>query len=61
MIPEVSPRAAELATQIQAFMDEHVYPNEKLYEQQLHEDPAQPFRMPPILEAHKAKAKAQGL
>jgi acyl-CoA dehydrogenase len=61
MIPEISPRAAELAQQIQSFMDDHVYPNEKLYEQQLHEDPAQPFRMPPILEEMKAKAKAQGL
>ena len=61
MIPEISPRAAELARQIQSFMDEHVYPNEKLYEQQLHEDLAQPFRMPPILEEMKAKAKAQGL
>ena len=61
MIPEVSPRAAGLAVQIQSFMAEHVYPTEKLYEQQLHEDPAQPFRVPPILEEMKAKAKAQGL
>lgn len=41
-------------------MDEHVYPNEALYERQLHEGPEQ-FRVPPVLEELKAKARAAGL
>ena len=61
MIPAVSPHAARLAETLQSFMDDHIYPNERLYEQQLHEDAAQPFRVPPILEELKAKAKAEGL
>jgi acyl-CoA dehydrogenase len=61
MIPAISPRAAALAAQLQSFMDDHIYPNEALYERQLHEDPAQPFRVPPILEELKARAKAEGL
>ena len=57
---EPSPRAKALKAQVQAFMDDHVYPNEALYERQLHEGP-EPFRQPPIVEALKAKAKAEGL
>jgi acyl-CoA dehydrogenase len=57
----MSPRAKELHHQVAAFMAEHIIPNEKLYEQQLHEDPAQPFRVPPIMETLKARAKSQGL
>jgi acyl-CoA dehydrogenase len=57
---EPSPRATALKAQLQAFMDAHVYPNEALYEQQLHEGPER-FRQPPIIEELKVKAKAEGL
>lgn len=58
------PRSAAskaLAARLQAFMDARVCPNEALYEEQLHENPAQPFRVPPILEELKAEARAEGL
>ncbi|AMK19815.1 acyl-CoA dehydrogenase [Sphingobium sp. MI1205] len=57
----ISPQATELARKLQAFMDEHVYPNEALYYRQLHEDPAVQFRVPPILETLKEQARAEGL
>jgi len=56
-----SPKSQELRDRVAAFMEEHVYPNEKLYEQQLHELPDQPFRVPPLMESLKEKAKSQGL
>lgn len=55
-----SQKSSELATRLHAFMDAHIYPNEALYETQLHEGPEQ-FRVPPILEELKAKARAEGL
>lgn len=61
MMFDLSPRARDLRDRVAAFMDEHVYPNEKLYEKQLHELPEQPFRVPPIMETLKAKAKSEGL
>jgi hypothetical protein len=54
-------RAEDLAARLQAFMDAQVYPNEARYETQLHELPAQQFRVPPILETLKQKARAEGL
>ncbi|MDT3670197.1 MAG: acyl-CoA dehydrogenase family protein [Aromatoleum sp.] len=56
-----SPRSKALCERVAAFMREHVYPNEALFEQQLHELPDEPFRVPPILETLKAKARAEGL
>jgi acyl-CoA dehydrogenase len=50
-----------LAARLGAFMEEHIYPNEALYERQLHELPDQPFRVPPIMESLKDKARAAGL
>jgi acyl-CoA dehydrogenase len=60
MIPNQSERSRAMAARVQAFMDAHVYPNEALYERQLHEGPEH-FHVPPILEALKAKAKQEGL
>ncbi len=57
----MSDASQALAVKLQAFMDEHIYPNEALYEQQLHEIPEQQFRVPPILETLKAKARDAGL
>jgi len=57
---EPGPRAKALKARLQAFMDAHVYPNEELYDRQLHEGPEQ-FRQPPIIEELKEKARAEGL
>ena len=53
-------RSRELAVKLQAFMDEFVYPNETLWEQQLHAGP-EAFREPEIMQELKAKAKVAGL
>jgi acyl-CoA dehydrogenase len=54
-----SDRANEYRKRLLAFMDEHIYPNEKLYERQIAEgDRWQPVQ---ILEDLKPKARAAGL
>ena len=58
MIPGLSPRAAELHTKLLAFMAEHVYPNEAAVEAAVAANRWQPVA---LVEALKAKAKAQGL
>ena len=59
MIFETSKRARDLHAQVSRFMDEHVFPNEALAARQVAEgDRWEPV---PIIEALKAKAKAQGL
>tara|TARA_R100000005_G_scaffold96585_1_gene84814 strand:+ start:2129 stop:3331 length:1203 start_codon:yes stop_codon:yes gene_type:complete len=59
MIFEYSDKVKELQGRLQAFMDEHVYPNEQLYYDQIAEgDRWQPTA---ILDELKAKAKAEGL
>jgi len=55
---EYTPRVEELRTRLQAFMDEHVYPNEKLFHEQVAEDR---WRPAPIVEELKGKARAAGL
>ncbi len=42
-------------------MEEHIYPNEQLYEQQLNEQPSRWSDVPPIMEELKEKAKRAGL
>jgi acyl-CoA dehydrogenase len=46
--------------QLQGFMDEHVYPNEKKFYAQ-HEALADRWQIPPLMEELKEKAKAKGL
>jgi len=59
MLFEYSDRVRELESKLRAFMDEHIYPNEKLHAEQLRsKDRWQPT---PILEALKPKARAAGL
>jgi acyl-CoA dehydrogenase len=59
MIVESSPRAADLAARLSSFMNEHIYPNERLFAEQLGSgDRWQPV---PIIEALKPKARAAGL
>src|SRR5690606_7200368 len=53
-----SDRALDLQRRIDAFMGEHVYPAESLYERQLR---SAPERAPAILEELKRKAREQGL
>ena len=42
-------------------MAAHVFSNEALYERKLHETPAEPFRIPPLMDELKARAKSVGL
>jgi len=55
---EHSPKVKALAARVQAFMDEHVYPNERAFETQV---AANRWAQPPILEELKAKARAADL
>jgi acyl-CoA dehydrogenase len=57
---EIGPRARELRSRVQAFMHEHVFPNEALYEQQLAEG-AHEYRVPPIFTEMQQRAKSEGL
>jgi acyl-CoA dehydrogenase len=56
---DYSPRQNELMRRIGAFMDEHICPAVPLYEQQEHE--GERWKVIPVLEVLKAKAKAAGL
>ena len=56
-----SPRANALREQLAAFMDEHVHPNETLYERQVRAQTGLPFVVPPVLETLKTRAKSAGL
>ncbi len=55
-----SPRTQELARKLQTFMDDHVYPNEAEYARQL-DDGETRWRVLPIVEDLKERAKAEGL
>ena len=55
---DYSPKVVELQKQVQAFMDEHIYPNEESREAAAR---GQPVAQPPIIEELKRKAKAAGL
>lgn len=55
-----SEKVQALQNKLTEFMDEYVYPNEKLYHEQI--DKNDPFsKIPPIMEELKEKAKQQGL
>ncbi|NNC78003.1 MAG: acyl-CoA dehydrogenase [Woeseiaceae bacterium] len=55
---EHSPKVRELSEQVARFMDEHVYPAEATYYQQVDENN---WATPPIMQELKKKARAQGL
>lgn len=59
----LSPKATEYAAKLQAFMDNEVFPAEKIYHQQREEffKAGTPHKLPPIIEELKKKARAQGL
>lgn len=56
-----SEKTKKLEQQLTQFMEEHVYPNEKLFEQQLNEQADRWSEIPPIMEELKGKAKDAGL
>ncbi len=51
---------AELLERLRAFMNEHVYPSEPVYEAQLASAPSR-WSVPPVAEALKARAREAGL
>ncbi|MDX1657809.1 MAG: acyl-CoA dehydrogenase family protein [Nitriliruptorales bacterium] len=53
-------RMEEYREKLLTFMDEHVYPNEETYRQQIEESGDRHFH-PPIMEELKAEARKQGL
>ena len=60
MLKELSPKAKELHKKLLKFMEEHIYPNEKVYEDQLNQGESR-WVIPPVIEELKTKAKEQGL
>ena len=59
MFPEPSTRARELRERLAAFMDEHIYPNEKTYLEQI--GVGDRWQVPAIMAELKARAKTAGL
>jgi acyl-CoA dehydrogenase len=60
MLFPISPRAEELRARVTAFMEEHVYPAEAVFEEQLNAMPTR-WGVAPVMEELKARARAQGL
>ena len=58
MIPDLSPRAAELRSRLLTFMADHVYPAEPVVADQVGRDRWQPV---PVIEELKRRARADGL
>ena len=52
------PHAVDLLARVEAFMRDHVFPNDALYERQVEEEET---RVPPIFYELQARAKAEGL
>ena len=57
---ELTDRCQELRERLLAFMDEHVYPAEPVYHEQLVAS-GDPHFHPPVMEELKARARDQGL
>ena len=57
---ELTDRCKEVKERLQAFMDDHVYPAEPVYEEQLRAS-GDPHFDPPVLEQLKAQARDAGL
>ncbi|MFO1426137.1 MAG: acyl-CoA dehydrogenase family protein [Steroidobacteraceae bacterium] len=56
-----SPRARALREQLEAFMAEHIHPNEARFDRALLAQRGPDFVVPPLMEELKARARAQGL
>jgi len=59
-LPPPSAKAVEIGERVKAFMDEHIYPAEAVYERQLSESKDR-WQSPPIMAELKAKARNAGL
>src|SRR5262249_6736087 len=57
---EFSERSQKLRDKLLAFMDAHIYPNERVYHEQLEHQKTR-WAIPPIMEELKAKARSEGL
>src|ERR1043166_3551479 len=57
---EPSDKVKPLQTKVRDFMDDHVYPAEKIFEEQLNAQPSR-WQIPPVMEELKKKARAEGL
>ena len=57
---DYSDKVQKLREDLEEFMDEHVYPNEKTFNEQLN-DAESRWMVPPIMEELKEKAKAAEL
>jgi acyl-CoA dehydrogenase len=55
-----SERCVDFKERLSAFIDEHVYPSEEVYEAQLR-DSGDPHHQPPVMEQLKAQAREAGL
>ncbi|MEW6636343.1 MAG: acyl-CoA dehydrogenase [Actinomycetota bacterium] len=60
---DYSKKVIELRERLEAFMDEHVYPNESTYREQLAAatERGERWSIPPVMEELKAKAREEGL
>ena len=56
-----SSKVSDLEQQLTTFMDEYIYPNERLYEKQLNKQESRFSQVPPVMEELKEKAKKYGL
>jgi acyl-CoA dehydrogenase len=57
---QLSQRCVEFKERLEAFMDEHIYPAEAVYERQL-EESGNPHHQPQVMEDLKARARDAGL
>ena len=60
---EQTDRVKDLIVQVSKFMDDHIWPAEETYASQMDSfrEEGNPWRVPPVIEELKTKAKAQGL
>lgn len=56
---EYSPKTKELQKRLNAFFDQHIYPNEPVYHEQAHT--GERWKVLPVIEELKRKARAEGL
>lgn len=56
-----SEKVVELQKKVKNFMEEYIYPNEKIYQEQLNQQKTRWSDIPPIMEELKKKAREQGL
>jgi acyl-CoA dehydrogenase len=61
MIFEHNDKTKELLARLESFMDEHIYPNEATYAQQMEDFGDNRWQVPAIMEELKEKARAEGL